>query len=140
MTNAALKHFATMTVGLGESFMVKNGPMGSRIIAEVDSIEVVGDKLKASMVGKSAADWLTVSPDRTFGTLDVRATLKTDDDVIIYVEYKGRIDLTNGQVKAAPLFETDGEAYDWLNRIQAVGVGQNGPEHLIYELYEVSSD
>lgn len=132
-----LVHFATMTVTLGESNVVKGGPVGTRVIAEVDTIEVDGDRLKASMLGKSAADWLTVGPDKSYGTLDVRATLKTDDDAVIYMEYSGRINLTNGQVVSAPLFQTGAEQYDWLNRIQAVGVGQNSPESLVYELYEV---
>jgi hypothetical protein len=133
----ALKHFGTMTVTLGESFVIKGGPVGTRIIAEVDTIEVTGDRLTASMVGKSAADWLTMGPDKTYGTLDVRATLKTDDDEIIFVEYQGRINLTDGSVVSAPLFQTGAEQYDWLNRMQALGIGQNGPEQLIYELYEV---
>ena len=126
-----------MTVTLGESFVIKGGPVGTRIIAEVDTIEVTGDRLTASMVGKSAADWLTMGPDKTYGTLDVRATLKTDDDEIIFVEYQGRINLTDGSVVSAPLFQTGAEQYDWLNRMQALGIGQNGPEQLIYELYEV---
>lgn len=127
-----------MTVKLGESFVIKGGPVGTRIVAEVDTIEVAGPKLNASMVGKSAADWLTVGPDGSYGTLDVRATLKTDDDELIYVEYKGRINLVDGSVVSAPLFQTGAEKYDWLNRMQAVGVGQNSPDNLIYEMYEVT--
>lgn len=139
MADPALVHFATMTVTLGEQFVVNGGPLGTRVVAEVDTIAVAGERLNASMLGKSAADWLTMGPDGSYGTLDVRATLKTDDDAIIYMEYSGRIDLTNGKVVAAPLFQTGEEKYDWLNRIQAIGVGQNSPENLIYELYEVSA-
>ena len=137
MSTAELVQFATMTVTLGEQFVIKGGPVGTRIVAEVDTVEITGERLNASMVGKSAADWLTVSPDKSYGTLDVRVTLKTDDDALIYMEYSGRIDLTNGQAMSAPLFQTGAEQYDWLNRIQAVGVGQNSPESLIYQLYEL---
>lgn len=139
MANPELVHFATMTVKLGEQLVVPGGPVGTRIVAEVDTIEVAGPKLNATMAGKSAADWLTVGPDGSYGTLDVRATLRTDDDALIYMEYSGRIDLTNGSVVSAPLFQTGAEQYDWLNRMQSVGVGQNSPESLVYELYEVSS-
>lgn len=128
-----------MTVTLGERFVVKGGPMGTRTIAEVETVEVTGDRLTASMVGKSAADWLTLSEDRTYGTLDVRLTLKSDDDEIIYVEYSGRIDLASGEAIAAPLFQTGAEQYDWMNRIQAVGVGAKTGDGLVYELYEVAS-
>lgn len=127
-----------MTVTLGEQFVIQGGPLGSRVIAEVDTVELVGDKITASMVGKSAADWLTLGPDNSYGTLDVRVTLKTDDDEIIYMEYSGRIDLTNGSVVSAPLFQTGAEKYDWLNRMQSIGVGQNGPDSLIYEMYQVA--
>lgn len=128
---------ATMTVTLGESFTIKNGPIGTRIVAEVATVEVAGDRVNASMVGVAAADWLAVSPDRSYGTLDVRVTLKSDDDEIIYMEYSGRIDFGSGVAVSAPLFQTGAEQYDWLNRIQAVGVGQNTPDKLVYELYEV---
>ena len=139
MSAPTLVHFATMVATLGESFMVKGGPAGTRLIAEVDKVEVTGDKITASMVGKSAADWLTMGPDRTYGLLDVRLTLKTDDDEIIYVEYGGRIDLTTGTAMSAPTFQTGAEKYDWMNRIQAVGVGKNNDGVLTYELYEVSA-
>jgi len=137
MTAPELVHFATMTVKLGEQFVIKGGPVGTRIVAEVNSVDVAGDRLNASMVGKSAADWLTVGPDGSYGTLDVRMTLQTHDDALIYVEYSGRIDLTTGKAVSAPLFQTGAENYDWLNRMQAVADGQNTPENLIYELYEV---
>jgi len=139
MSNPELAHFATMTVELGESFVIKGGPVGTRIVAEVDTIEITGDRFNASMVGKSAADWLTVGPDGSYGTLDVRATLQTSDDALVYVEYSGRINLQTGAVVSAPLFQTGDENYDWLNRMQAVGIGQNTPDNLIYELYEVSA-
>ncbi len=91
------------------------------------------------MVGKSAADWLTVAPDGTYGTLDVRVTLRTDDDALLYCEYAGRIDLAAGRVVSTPLFQTGDERYDWLNRIQFIGDGTLDPETnlLTYELYEV---
>jgi len=115
---------------------VKGGPVGTRVIAEVDAVEMTG-KVTASMVGKSAADWFTMGPDRSYGTLDVRLTLKTDDDEIIFVEYQGRINLATNQAVSAPLFQTGAEQYDWMNRVQAIGVGTNVDGTLTYELYEV---
>ena len=137
MNTPALVAFATMTVTLGEQFVIKNGPVGTRIVAEVETVEIEGERLRASMVGKSAADWVTVSPDKSYGTIDVRVTLRTDDEALIYLEYGGRIDFASGSVISTPLFQTGAENYDWLNRMQAVGVGQNTPEKLVYQLYEV---
>lgn len=137
MSAPELVPLATMTVTLGESFVIKGGPVGTRIIAEVATVDMVGDRIKASMVGAAAADWVTVSPDRSFGTLDVRLTLKTDDDALIQMEYSGRIEFASGTAVSAPLFQTGAEQYEWLNRIQAIGVGKNGPDELVYEVFEV---
>lgn len=71
MANPVLEKFATMTVTLGDQFMVRGGPVGSRITAEVATVEVTGETLNASL--------------------------------------------------------------------QGIGVGQNTPEKLVYELYEVKS-
>lgn len=139
MAAPELVHVATMQAQLGEQFVIPSGPKGGRVIAEVDTVEVSGDRLNASMAGKSAADWLTLGPDGTYGTLDVRFTLKTDDNAIIYVEYQGRIDLTTGRVAAAPTMQCADENYDWVNRVQFIGDGtlNSDTNVLTYELYEV---
>lgn len=124
---------------MGEKFVIPNGPQGTRVVAEVDAIEVVGERLNAQMVGTSAADWLTVGPDGSYGTLDVRLTLKTHDDVIIYCEYKGRIDLAAGRIVSTPLFQCGDEKYNWINTSQFIGDGtmDNETNVLTYELYQV---
>ena len=135
-----LVHVGTMRAQLGDDqFVIANGPKGSRVVAEVDDVTFEGDRLNARMVGTSAADWLTLAPDASYGTLDVRFTLKTDDDVFLYVEYAGRIDLKTGRVAAAPLFQCGDERYDWLNRALFIGDGTNDPatKVLTYEVYEV---
>ena len=135
-----LIHVATLKAQLGsDQFMIPDGPKGTRVVAEVDNVVVAGERLNAQMVGKSAADWLTVAPDGTYGTLDVRVTLRTDDDALLYCEYAGRIDLAAGRVVSTPLFQTGDERYDWLNRIQFIGDGTLDSETnlLTYELYEV---
>lgn len=134
-----LVHVATMKATMGESFVVPDGPQGTRVVAEVDAIDVVGERLNAKMVGTSAADWLTIGPDGSYGTLDVRLTLKTDDDVIIYCEYKGRIDLAAGRIVSTPLFQCGDEKYSWINTSQFIGDGtmDNETRVLTYELYEV---
>lgn len=140
MAAPELIHTATMKAQLGsDQFMIPDGPKGTRVVAEVDSVTVTGARLNAKMAGKSAADWLTVGPDGTYGTLDVRVTLITDDDAILYCEYAGRIDLAAGRVVATPLFQTGDDRYDWMNRIQFIGDGTLDSETnvLTYELYEV---
>lgn len=138
MSAPELLHFATMTATLAdEQYVIPKGPMGTRIIAGVETMEITGERLNASMVGRAAADWVTMGPDGSYGTLDVRATLKTHDDALVYIEYSGRIDMKTMRIASAPLFQCGDERYDWLNRIQAIGDGTNSPDVLVYELYEV---
>ena len=69
--------------------------------------------------------------------------LRTDDGAIIYVQYHGRLDGSQGlrpplTVYVAPRFETGDERYAWLNRIQAVGKGTiNEDLSVDYEWYEI---
>ena len=94
------------------------------------------------MAGSAAADWLIVGPEGT-GTLDIRATYRTHDGAIIFAQFMGRLDASQGldlpkTIYVTPRFETGDERYVWLNRIQAVGKGiVNEDLSLDYEWYEL---
>nr|WP_249792374.1 DUF3237 domain-containing protein [Bradyrhizobium sp. BRP22] len=113
---------------LGERLSLSGTPLGERAIAEVKALTMSGNRLNASLAGKAAADWLIVAPDRSFSLLDVRFTARTDDDVLIFVQYNGRLRFsTEGhlhKVVVAPRFETGDPRYAWLNGVQAVGNGE----------------
>jgi hypothetical protein len=112
------------------------------LIIEITSVQVKGDRLNGEMLGAAAADWATVGPDGT-GTLDIRETIRTDDGATIFVQYQGKLDLSQGMqfpmtAYVAPRFETGDERYAWLNRIQAVGKGTLNEDLTVdYEWYEV---
>ena len=121
---------------LADPIVVGDGPRGTRMIFEVVSAAVTGERLKGHLRGNAAADWLTIAG--TVGTLDVRATFETDEGAIIYSSYLGRTDLTvPGVIYVAPTFETGDERYAWLNSIQAVGKGTLDGSSLHYEWYEL---
>jgi hypothetical protein len=83
-----------------------------------------------------AADWLRIMPAGNV-RLDVRLTLRTDDDHLIYVAYNGIISHTKESFDklmrsevltsddfyfiTAPTMQTASEKYAWVNHIQAVG-------------------
>jgi Protein of unknown function (DUF3237) len=118
------------------------GPAGTRLIFEIESVKLEGDRLSGEMMGAATADWLVVGPEGT-GTLDVRATYRTHDGAIIFAQFNGRLDASAGlnfpmTIYVTPRFETSDERYAWLNRIQAVGKGIVEEDlSLNYEWYEV---
>jgi Protein of unknown function (DUF3237) len=132
----------TLRIQLKPPIEVRGGPAGTRLIVELVSAQVKGDRLRGEMLGSAAADWLILGPEGT-GTVDARATLQTDDGAVIFVQYNGRMDTSRGlqfpmTAYVAPVFETGDERYAWLNRIQAVGKGILYEDlSLDYEWYEV---
>lgn len=131
----------TAVVTLAPPIMIPGTPSGTRIIGEVKAMEVTGERIRASLHGAAAADWLVVSPDGTLGTADVRVTWETVDGALVFARYNGRLDMTAfpPTVYVAPLFDTGDERYLWLTRIQAVakGVFSADMSTLTYEMYEV---
>jgi hypothetical protein len=133
----------TVEVTLAAPIVVGLGPSGLRVVIEVEEMTITGDRVRGQLKGHAAADWVTLVDN--VASVDVRATIATDDGAIILCEYKGRIDFTNGAgtapVYVAPLFETGDERYKWLNLVQGVGVGtttDNGTK-LHYEWFELKA-
>jgi len=111
------------------------GPQGSRLLVGVRGGRFKGPKLNGVVVAPGG-DWATQRADGSI-KLDVRLTLKTDDDATILVTYTGIGVMADGKFKArsAPLFETGDERYTWLNNIQAVGVGTVNGSDVVYDVY-----
>ena len=136
-TSLPVRHLFTMAIDadLSSATRIKGGPFGSRMIASVDGGTVTGDRINGTILGPSG-DWLSRSADGTMH-LDVRISIRTDDEVDILMDYKGKI-LDDGTPRSAPTFETSMEGpYAWLNKIQAVGVGSIDDGKLAYEVYEL---
>ncbi|MFK8042764.1 DUF3237 domain-containing protein [Congregibacter sp.] len=132
-----LRHLCSVQLTLRTPSMVGEGPSGQRVIAEIEAMSVRGDRLHADLEGSAAADWLTIA--NKVAKIDVRATLRTHDGALIYLQYKGRSDATNGlgssPIVVAPTFETSDERYLWLNAVQAIGKGDLALRR--YEWFEV---
>ena len=94
-----------------------------------------GPNISATVIAPSA-DWLRVPPSGA-ARLDVRATLKTDGDQLIYLSYNGVIvhtaesfeRLMKGEVPTSMDFyfvtartmHAASERYGWVNYLQFVG-------------------
>ena len=138
MNDLELVPLGRMTAELRAPQVLADTPAGTRMIFEVASGRLEGERLQAEVVGTANADWLVVGPDGT-GSLDVRVLLQTDDGALVFVHYTGRVDTTvpGAPVYATPRFDTGDERYRWLNRVQAVAKGRLEGSILTYEVYEL---
>ena len=126
-------------------------PFGTRLIVEVSGGEFSGDRLKGKFRDLAAADWATMT--QNFLHLDVRATMETHDGALIYLEYFGKLEVTEG-VQAAlggqgetnfgdhyfftsPRMQTGDERYLWVNNIVCVGQGRLSPGRVDYDVCQV---
>ena len=146
------EHLFTMPVEVEMPLqMVGATPIGDRRIAKVAGGSFAGPKMKGTIL-PGGGDWLLLRADGTL-QLDVRATLKTDDDALIYMTDRGirhgppevmerlnkgeKVDPSEYYFRIAPFFETGAEKYDWLNRVVSVGTGQRLASGPIYEIYQI---
>lgn len=137
MTPADLVPLCTVDLTLERPHVIGDGPAGSRMVAGITGMELRGLRLTASLAGPEAADWLTIA--NGVASIDVRATVRTADGALVFVQYQGRSDVAGG-LGSAPIytavrFETSDERYRWLNPLQVVGKGELG--ELRYEWYEL---
>ena len=97
-------------------------------------------------------DWLQIGTD-LIGRVDVRATIRTDDGVLIGYSAGGLIEvppdglarLAAGErlpwdetyIRTTPKFETSDERYAWLSKLVAVAYNELSPNHVDYRIYRV---
>ena len=112
--------------------------VGPRRIVPVTGGTFEGPKLKGTALG-GGADWILVRPDGV-SELSVRVTLKTDDEQLINLTYRGLLFTPKGGEqywRTTPIFETGAAKYEWLNKIIAVGVGKTVPGKAAYSIYQI---
>lgn len=119
---------------------------GFRINVHTEGGEVRGPALNGTCgVG---GDWFTLRRDG-IGVIDSRVTIHADDGSIVYTFYTGVVDFgedafallekgerpTPGRLHIAARFQTASPKYTWLNRIQAIGIGQSSEEGNLWDTY-----
>jgi hypothetical protein len=117
---------------------------------------VIGGRFEGQRVSgevlDGGSDWQTVRGDGAI-TLDVRLNLKTDDDALISMTYRGlvhgpvdvmqrmargeAVDASSYYFRSQPLFETSATRYDWINRVVAIGMGHRRADGPVYNIFEV---
>jgi hypothetical protein len=126
-------------------------PGVNRRIGVVPGGSFEGERLSGSVL-EGGNDWQAIRADGVT-TLDVRLVLKTVDEALIGITYRGirhgpadvMARLERGEVvdparyyfRTNPQFETASTKYDWINRILAIGIGHRSADGVVYSIFEV---
>jgi hypothetical protein len=124
---------------------------GTRSIVRVKGGWFEGPRAKGKIL-PGTGDWFLVRPDGT-GEGDVRDTYQTDDGAIIYVSYRGILDIgkdvwerigagedvpaSEYYLRGQPMYETGSQKYDWLNKIVSVSIGKQEAMGVTYDVFRI---
>lgn len=141
----------TLTLKVGPLQKLGAGPMGERLVGVVDGGTFEGERLRGTVM-PGGSDWIIARPDGVM-QLDVRLVLKTDDDALIGMTYRGwrhgpeavmarlgrgePVDPSEYYFRTTVMFETGAAKYLWLTRMAAVGTGHRPPGGPVYHVFEV---
>jgi hypothetical protein len=152
MKQLSSRHLFTITIELHPIYDLGPTPLGHRRIVPVSGGKFQGERLRGDILPHAGSDLLITRADGAFQQ-DVRLALRTDDDALILMTYRGvrhsspevaariaqgeAVSPTDYYLRTVPFFETAAPKYDWLNRIVAVGVGERLPQGASYEVFEI---
>lgn len=151
----AAHHLFDIVVDLKPRLDFGAGPIGNRVLFESAGGTFDGRKLRGEVL-PGGGDWAVFRADGSM-TLDVRLTLRTDDDALVLMTYGGRwimspeqqaalsdpvkraaLDPAEYYFRTNPLFETGSKAYGWLNDIVCVGKGYLVESAIAYKVFELA--
>jgi len=146
-----LDYLFTITLFAPKLDLVGDTPLGKRIIANVDGGKFEGPKIKGT-VQAPAGDWLLIRADNSV-QLDVRLSLLTDDETLVYMSYHGlrvgkqsvldrlaagdHVNPSEYYMRISCKFETEDGSYGWLNNLLAIGTGQRFPDSVVYDIHQI---
>jgi hypothetical protein len=146
-------HLFTLTLEVSPDMQdLGETPFGRRRIATVTGGHFKGEELRGTVLPAPGGDWLLLRRDGIL-QLDVRLTLKTHDNHLVYMSYWGmrhgpqwvidqlnkgeKVDPGQYYFRSTPRFETSSEKYRFLNRIVSVATGRREPTGPIYDVFQV---
>jgi Protein of unknown function (DUF3237) len=152
MADLKHKHLITLTLAVDFAGMQVIGPTpaGLRRIAPVSGGTFGGERLSGTVL--PGADWVINRPDGVM-VLDVRLTLKTEDEALIYLTYQGRflaepeamarfargalLDPAEYSLAVTAKFECGDARYAWLNTVVSAGTGTQTATGPVYDFFEI---
>lgn len=151
LKNISLRPLFVVQIALKPIVVVGDAPGGFRRVGVVTGGLFEGDRL-AGQVLDGGNDWQLLRRDGSL-LLDVRLILKTNDDELVTMAYRGirhgpaevlksidqgiEVDPTRYYFRINPLFETASKKYGWLNNILAIGSGYRSASAVVYSIFEV---
>ncbi|HEV8201504.1 MAG TPA: DUF3237 domain-containing protein [Candidatus Polarisedimenticolia bacterium] len=127
-------------------------PHGTRVIAPITGGTFEGPRLRGRVLPAGGGDWTLLRSDGVL-ELDLRLTLQTDDDALIFMSSFGLrdgppdvlaaigrgepVDPSRYYFRTAPRFETSAPRYAFLNRVITIASGDRRPTGPIYTIEEV---
>jgi Protein of unknown function (DUF3237) len=145
-----VEHLFDLSIDL-EPGQVIPTPLGTRLTFVVKGGRFQGPRLRGEML-PGGGDWVSLGADGT-SRMEVRATLRTDDGVLIHYESHGvlrfpadgrqrlakgeRLSFDETYVRPTPRFETSDERYAWLCGIVTVGYGEYGQGRIDHRMFRV---
>jgi Protein of unknown function (DUF3237) len=137
---------------LGQPLELGDTAHGRRRIVPLTGGTFSGPELNGTLVPGASADWQTVLPEGT-ALGDVRYTLRTDRDDLLYVQSRGvrhgspevlarlahgeDVDASDYTFRTSSQIESGAPDLDWLNKGVFIGVGGREAGGVIYETYLV---
>ena len=145
-----VEHLCDLSIDL-ELRQVIPTPLGTRLTVVVKSGRFEGPRFRGEML-PGGGDWVSLGADG-ISRMDVRATMRTDDGVLIHYESHGvlsfpgdgrerlakgeRLSFDESYVRPTPRFETSDERYAWLCGIVTVGYGEYGLGRIDHRLFRI---
>lgn len=145
-----VEHLCDLSIDLEPAQVIPTS-LGTRMTFIARSGRLDGSRLRGDLL-PGGGDWATLGSDGV-NRLDVRATIRTDDGVLIHLECRGvvklpadgrkrlasgaRVSFDESYVRTTPRFETADTRYAWLNGLVIVGYNELSPNHIDYRMYQV---
>ncbi|MDQ0569512.1 hypothetical protein QFZ42_001346 [Variovorax paradoxus] len=143
-----VEHLCDLSIDLELGQVIKTH-LGTRLTFVVKGGRFEGPRFRGEML-PGGGDWVHLGADGT-SRMDVRATLRTHDGVLIHYDSQGllrypedgRARLAKGErlsfdetyIRPTPRFETSDERYSWLSGMVTVGYGEYGPGRIDHRMY-----
>ncbi|MFN8021660.1 MAG: DUF3237 family protein [Acidimicrobiales bacterium] len=137
VTELPVEYLFRLHLELTKRHVSPGGPEGAEVFLGIIDGTFDGPRLHGRVVpliGTSRA----VLRGQGFARFDYTIPLVTDDHAAITITGSGISRLVDGrQPRVAFTFHTGASQYEWLNSVQAVGIGTGGHDEVTYEVYRL---